>query len=209
MKNNDKKSGISRRNFLKGIGSGIVVGAAIVPGVTSCSSKKEGPHGSKIVGPDQVQISLTVNGKREKMVIEPRTTLLDALRDQLGFTGTKRVCDRGECGSCTIILNGKSVLACSMLALDADGAKVETVEGLANGENLHPLQEAFIKYDALQCGFCTPGFLMSGVALLRKNPSPSMDEIKRGVSGNLCRCGTYPNIFAAVDDAAKTMKKGG
>jgi xanthine dehydrogenase YagT iron-sulfur-binding subunit len=136
-------------------------------------------------------------------------TLLDVIRDRLDYTGTKRVCNRGECGACTIILDGKTILACSMFALDADGAEIETVEGLADGDQLHPIQESFVKHDALQCGFCTSGFIVSSKALLNENPSPTMDEIKKGISGNLCRCGTYPNIFKAVDEAAKNMQKGG
>ncbi|RPI01601.1 MAG: (2Fe-2S)-binding protein, partial [Calditrichaeota bacterium] len=117
--------------------------------------------------------------------------------------------NKGQCGACTVILNGRTVLACSMLAIDADGATIETVEGLEVDGQLHPLQQAFVNNDALQCGFCTPGFIMSAVALLRKNPEPSREEIKKGVSGNLCRCGTYPHVFKAVDEAAKTLKKGG
>ena len=141
--------------------------------------------------------------------VEPRTTLLDALRDQLGFTGSKRVCDRGQCGACTVIMNGETVLACTMLAVDAEGTKIETVEGLADGDKLHPVQESFVQHDAMQCGFCTPGFIMSSMALLRSNANPTWEEIKHGVSGNLCRCGTYPHIFVAVDEAAKKMRKGG
>jgi xanthine dehydrogenase YagT iron-sulfur-binding subunit len=209
MSEKGKKSGISRRNFLKGVGSGIVVGAAMGSTITSCSEKREGPEGSKVVGPDKVKVTFTLNGKRQSLVIEPRITLLDAVRDQLGHTGTKRVCNRGQCGACTVIMNDRTVLACSVLALDAEGAKIETIEGLAKGNDLHPVQEAFIKHDALQCGFCTPGFIMSSVGLLRKNPNPDLNQIKAGVSGNICRCGTYPHIFAAVEDAANVMKKGG
>lgn len=209
MKGKKQVSGISRRNFIKGFGGGIVGTAAVTPSIVKSANQQAGPHGSTVRGPGKVEIVLFINGEKHSLQVEPRTTLLDALRDQLGYTGTKRVCNRGECGACTVIMNGKTVLSCSMLAIDADGKKIETIEGLAKGEQLHPIQSAFIKHDALQCGFCTPGFIMSGVALLRKNPEPSLDEIKQGVSGNLCRCGTYPNIFAAVDDAAKTMKRGG
>jgi aerobic-type carbon monoxide dehydrogenase small subunit (CoxS/CutS family) len=209
MSDDGKKSGISRRNFLKGVGGGVVVGAALGSTITSCTKKQQGPEGSEMVGPGNVQISLSVNGKSHKLEIEPRVTLLDAIRDHLGYTGTKRVCNRGQCGACTVILDGRTVLACSMLAIDADGKKVETIEGLANGNNLHPVQEAFIKHDALQCGFCTPGFIMSSVELLEKNKNPNLNQIKAGVSGNICRCGTYPNIFAAVEDAANIMKRGG
>jgi len=209
MSKNDNESGISRRNFIKGLGGGIVGTATITSAISGCSSSQVGPHGSKIRGPEKTKISLKINGKKHSLEIEPRISLLDVIRGQVGLTGAKRVCDRGECGACTVIMNGKTVLACSILALDADGAEIETVEGLAKRNKLHPVQKAFVKHDAFQCGFCTSGFIMSSVALLRKNPNPKMDEIKQGVAGNLCRCGAYPNIFKAVSTAAETMKKGG
>ena len=209
MKEKREKSGISRRTFIKGVGGGLAGTVAVSSTLAASRAEQVGPQGSKVLGPGKVSIALTVNGKKHVLDVEPRTTLLDALRDHLGYTGTKRVCNRGECGACTVILDGQAVLACSIFAVDADGAKVETIEGLGSGGKLHPLQEAFVKHDALQCGFCTPGFIMSSLALLRENPSPSMDEIQEGVSGNLCRCGTYPNIFSAVQEAAETMKKGG
>ncbi len=208
MSETENKSTISRRSFIKGLGGGIV-GTVTVGAAASSSTTESGSEGATIRGPAKVQIALTVNGKKHRLEVEPRTTLLDAIRDQLGFTGSKRVCNRGECGACTVILNGSTILACSMLALDADGAKIETVEGLAKGSKLSPVQEAFVKHDAMQCGFCTPGFIVSSTALLRENPQPSLDEIKMGVSGNICRCGTYPHIFAAVAEAAQTMRKGG
>ncbi len=199
------KDGLSRRGFIKGVGGG-VVGTAVLTSVKSTSAAEK--YGD-VIGPDVAKVSFIVNGESKTITVDPRVTLLDALRDQLSFTGTKRVCNKGQCGACTIIMNGRTVLACSMLAVDAQGANIETIEGLATGEKLHPFQQEFIKNDALQCGFCTPGFIMSSAVLLRNNPSPSMDDIKQAVSGNLCRCGTYPHIFKAVDDAAKAMKKGG
>lgn len=205
MSNQQKHDGLSRRGFIKGVSGGIV-------GAASLSVVKRGSAAEKygeVIGPDKATITLTVNGAVKKLTIDPRVTLLDAMRNQLDFTGTKRVCNRGECGACTMIVNGDTVLACSMLAIDADGAQITTIEGLANGDKLHPLQQAFVENDALQCGFCTPGFIMSGAALLKKNSSPSMEEIKYSVSGNLCRCGTYPHVFKAIDDAAKAMQKGG
>jgi xanthine dehydrogenase YagT iron-sulfur-binding subunit len=209
MSKEEKKSGLSRRDFMKGLGVGVIGTSALISSVSKCAPEKPGPHGSVIRGPGKEIIVLTIN--REKMVleVEPRTTLLDALRDQLGFTGSKRVCDRGQCGACTVIMNGETVLACTMLAVDAEGTKIETVEGLADGDKLHPVQESFVQHDAMQCGFCSPGFIMSSVALLRSNANPTWEEIKHGVSGNLCRCGTYPHIFVAVDEAAKKMRKGG
>ena len=209
MDEEKKHSGLSRRKFLKGVGGGVLGTATLLTTMSACKTEKEGPRGSVICGPETVQLSMKVNGAAHTLSVEPRATLLDVLRDQLGFTGTKRVCNRGQCGACTIILNDRTVLACSMLAIDAQDAKIETIEGLADGDILHPVQESFIKHDAMQCGFCTPGFVMSGVDLLRKNPNASLTEIKHGVSGNLCRCGTYPNIFKAVEEAAMNMKKGG
>jgi len=208
MGDSKQKSGISRRKFIKGLGGGIAGATAITAGAGD-AAPQEGPHGAMIVGAGPVIISLLINGMKYELEVDPRTSLLDVLRNNLDYTGTKRVCNKGQCGACTVILNGKTVLACSMLALDADGAAIETVEGLAQGDKLHPLQEAFIRHDALQCGFCTPGFIMSCVSLLKENDQPTLEEIKTGISGNLCRCGTYPNIFKAVADAAKTMKKGG
>lgn len=209
MSEKRKKSGLSRRAFIKGLGGGVVGTATLISTISSCKVQKSGPHGSIIRGPDVVDISLRINGKRHKLQIEPRVTLLDAIRDHLDYTGTKRVCNQGECGACTVKLNGKTVLACAMFALDAHGAEIETIEGLAKGDKLHAVQESFIEHDAMQCGFCTSGFIMSSVALLEENPEPSLVDIKKGVSGNLCRCGTYPNVFKAVDDAAKKMRKGG
>jgi aerobic-type carbon monoxide dehydrogenase small subunit (CoxS/CutS family) len=209
MKDEEERSGLSRRQFIKGLGGGVVGTATLISTISSCKVQEAGLHGAVVRGPDEVEIVLKINGKEHKVKLEPRVTLLDALRDRLNHTGTKRVCNRGECGACTIILNGRTVLACSMLAVDADDAEIETIEGLAKGDDLHPLQESFIKHDAMQCGFCTPGFVISGISLIRSNPTPNMQEIREGVSGNLCRCGTYPHVFKAIDEAAKKMRKGG
>ena len=141
------------------------------------------------------------------MNVEPRLTLLDALRDELELTGAKRVCDRTTCGACTVIVNGKSVYSCSMLAIEAQGKDIQTVEGLAKGNTLHPLQQAFVDNDAQQCGYCTPGFVMACKAFLDKNPNPSIEQVRKGLGGNLCRCGTYVGITEAVLQTAK--KKGG
>ena len=206
MAKDKSKSGMSRRSFLKGFGGSVVGTAAIGTAHPVFSAETE--H-ARIVGPGQTEIAITVNGKKHTLEIDPRMTLLDVLRNELSYTGTKQVCNRGECGSCTVILNGRTVLACHMLALDANGADIETIEGLAAGEKLHPVQEKFVEHDAFQCGYCTPGFILSSVALLRRNSSPTPEEIRAGVSGNVCRCGTYPNIFAAVEAAAQSMKKGG
>jgi xanthine dehydrogenase YagT iron-sulfur-binding subunit len=203
-----KKKAVSRRAFLQTMGGG-AVGAGVVSRVLG----KEIPAGQ--AGPGEMElaasktIALTVNGRKIKVAAEAGETLLQVLRDKLQLTGAKRVCNRGECGGCTVLLDGKPVYACHMLALQADGADILTVEGLAApGGALHPVQQAFIDKDGYQCGFCTPGFIMASVGLLKKNPQPSFDEIRAGVSGNLCRCGNYQKIYAAVGAAAETMRKG-
>lgn len=153
-------------------------------------------------GPGPVRVTLKVNGHALKTTIEPATTLLDALRVHLNLTGAKEICDRGSCGGCSVLVDGKLMVSCMMLAMDAVGTEITTVEGLANGDDLDPIQEAFIKHDALQCGFCTPGLLMASKALLNDNSKPSLDDIKAGLAGNICRCGTYTNIFNAVLEAS-------
>ena len=149
--------------------------------------------------------TLTVNGNQVTVVIDPRMTLAELLREELGLTGTKVGCNRGECGSCTVIVDGQPALSCSMLAVEAAGKHVRTVEGLAIDGKLHPLQQAFLEHDALQCGYCTPGILMSLVALLERTSRPTEDEIRRAIDGNACRCGCFPNIVAAASAAASVM----
>ena len=149
-----------------------------------------------------VEVTLTVNGSAERLRLDARVTLLDALRDELDLTGTKKGCDQGACGACTVLLDGKRVLSCLMLAAQCDGCEVTTIEGLAGEAQLHPLQSAFVRHDALQCGYCTPGQIMSAVALLDEGRAGSDDEIREFMSGNLCRCGAYPNIVAAIRDVA-------
>jgi aerobic-type carbon monoxide dehydrogenase small subunit (CoxS/CutS family) len=139
-----------------------------------------------------------VNGKRVDLMIEPRVTLLDALRTRADLTGNKRGCDRGACGACTMIVDGKAVYSCSTLAIEVQGKQIRNVDGLANGATLHPVQQAFCEKDALMCGFCTPGFIMASVALLEKNPAPTPEQIRKGLDGNICRCGTFSRIFEAV-----------
>ena len=152
---------------------------------------------------EQVLLRMVVNGKPVAVKVNPTWTLLKVLREQLRLTGTKKGCEQGDCGACTIILDGKAVNACLVLALQAEGKEIETIEGLGTPAKLHPLQKSFIRHGAVQCGFCTPGMLMSGVAVLRKNPHPSEEEIKRGISGNLCRCTGYIKIIEAIHDIAK------
>jgi aerobic-type carbon monoxide dehydrogenase small subunit (CoxS/CutS family) len=189
------RRGVSRRTFLKTAGASAaaagVVGAAAEPAATA------------VLGPGPVPIALKVNGAVRTVTVEPRVTLLRALRNHLDLTGAKEVCDRGGCGACSVLVDGDPVCSCLMLAADAEGHEITTVEGLGTPERMSPLQAAFVECDALQCGFCTPGFIVAGSALLRHKPSPNLDEVKQGLAGNLCRCGTYSRIFEAVQKAAK------
>ena len=154
-------------------------------------------------GPGAVDVAFTVNGEAVAVRVAPRRTLLDTLRENLGLTGTKKVCDEGTCGACTVIVEGQPVYACMTLAVTCEGKRIETIEGLSKEGELHPVQRAFIDADAFQCGFCTPGQIMSVVALLRANASPSEDDVRRAVVGNLCRCGAYPNIVKAGVSAGR------
>jgi len=159
-------------------------------------------------GPGKVQISLTVNGERHDVFIEPRQTLLDVLRKDLGLIGTKKGCDEGTCGACTVLLNGKPIYSCIALAIECEESAIETIENLSNNGELHPIQKAFIEHDAFQCGFCTPGQILSVKALLDSNAQPTVEDIKRAVSGNICRCGAYPKIVDAATAAAKQNDSG-
>ena len=193
-----ESSGVSRRDFLKI--SGITAVAVPTIGVREVQAAGEPV---KIYGPGKVPIELTVNGKKYNLQLEPRVTLLDTLRDSLEITGAKRVCDRAECGACTVLLEGKTVYACSILAIDAQGKSITTVESFVQGDQLHPIQQAFVENDGSQCGFCTPGFVVATKALFDKYPNPTPDEIRRGLSGNYCRCGTYHGIQLAVAQMQK------
>jgi aerobic-type carbon monoxide dehydrogenase small subunit (CoxS/CutS family) len=200
-----KSTRLTRRTFLKSMGVSSV-GVAAVKGEGLVGKLRAAGIISeeKIIGPGALMAEFLVNGKKLKTEIEPQATLADVLRDHLKLTGTKIGCNRGACGACTVILDGKSASSCLTLAVDAIGLPIQTIEGLAeNLDKLHPLQDAFIEHDAMQCGFCTSGMIMSSKDLLDHNPSPSDEEIKTAVSGNLCRCGTYPNVFKAVKSAAK------
>ncbi len=155
-----------------------------------------------------VEIVLNVNKINYKVAVEPQRTLVEVLRDTLGLTGTKKSCNEGECGACTVLMDGKPAASCLVLALDAQGKEITTIEGLSEGEKLHPIQEAFVKYAAIQCGFCTPGMVLSAKALLDENPNPTATEVRKGISGNLCRCTGYQQIVDAILAASKTMAKG-
>ena len=159
-----------------------------------------------IRGPERVPLTLSVNGRTFSLSVEPRRTLLDALRNDLGLTGAKKGCDEGTCGACTVLLDGKPVYSCLLLAVECQEHEIETIEGLAKDGKLHPVQEAFVEHDALQCGFCTPGQILSVKALLDENPEPTEEDVKRAVSGNLCRCGAYPHIVEAALAAAKKLR---
>jgi len=189
----DAGSGVSRRQFLK-IGS-ITVAVPLVAGTRVVEAAGEDV---KVHGPGKVPITLTVNGKANNLQVEPRVTLLDALRDKLDITGAKRVCDRGECGACTVLLDNKTVYACSVLAIEAQGKSITTVESLMHDGKLHPVQQAFVENDASQCGFCTPGFVVATKSFLDHHPQATAEDIRRGLSGNLCRCGTYDGIKKAL-----------
>ena len=151
-------------------------------------------------------VSLTINGESYTLLVEPYCSLLDMLRDQLQLTGTKKGCDEGDCGACTVLMNGKTVTACMVLALDAQGQDITTVEGLRQGNTLHPVQAAFVQYGGVQCGFCTPGLIMSGVGLLLENPQPTEEEVRFAIGGNLCRCTGYSKVVQAILKAAETMQ---
>ncbi len=192
----------SRRNFLKH--SSLLTALAVTPPYLIKAAASEWDE--KAAGYfEKVPLALDVNDKKLNLSIEPRTTLLDLLREQLALTGTKKGCDHGQCGACTVHVDGKRVLSCLSLAVMQNGKKVTTIEGLASGDNLHPMQEAFIKHDGFQCGYCTPGQIMSAVACIREGHAGSDDEIREYMSGNICRCGAYPNIVKAIAD----VKKGG
>jgi len=199
----DKSPGVSRRTFLKA--SGISISVPLVMGhrVVKVAGAEV-----KLYGPGKVPVELAINGKKYTANIEPRVTLLEALRNDLDVTGPKRVCDRGTCGACTVIMDGKPVYSCTVLAIEARGKAITTAEGLMRGDQLHPVQQAFVDNDAQQCGFCTPGFVVACKAFLDRNPNPTPEEVQKGLGGNLCRCGTYMGIRAAVLQAAKAQKGG-
>jgi len=204
MKDKSKPRVFSRRSFVKGIGTSVIGSYAAAPVLSKFSRKvlEEVETESKNKEP----LTLRVNGKKVSVSVEPETTLVELLRNKLKLTGTKVICNQGECGGCTVLMNGKAVSSCHILALDTAGSEIITIEGLMSGEKLHPIQEAFIEHDGMQCGFCTPGQVMAAQAILIKNPKPSKDEILEGMSGNLCRCAAYPNIMKSVIAAVAKTK---
>lgn len=194
-KEND--SGYSRRDFFRTGAAGAMSGGLAVG---MLSDSLEASPSSELIGPEAVTVKLDVDGRNREINVEPRVTLLDALRDSLDVTGAKRVCDRATCGACTVMLDGRVVYACSVLAVDAQGSKIETVASVGSSENMHPIQEAFVDHDASQCGFCTPGFVVACKAVLDEHPKPTTENFKQGLGGNLCRCGTYAGIHGVLEE---------
>jgi xanthine dehydrogenase YagT iron-sulfur-binding subunit len=196
------KNGFSRRGFIRGVG---ISTGALGSGLLETAALAEPAGGT--AGPGAVPVTLKINGKSHNLNLEPRVTLIDALRNYADHTGAKKVCDRATCGACTVIMDGKVVYSCTVLAIDAQGKDIQTIEGLSNGK-LHPVSVAFVNHDAQQCGYCTPGFVMATKGFLDKHPNPTVADVEKGLGGNLCRCGTYIGMRKAVLEAAKEMKGG-
>jgi xanthine dehydrogenase YagT iron-sulfur-binding subunit len=206
------KGKFTRRSFLGSAGLTAVAAVAesrIVGAATAAAEAAEAEQSSKLHGPDAVSISLNINGETKTLMVEPRTTLLDALRNRLDLTGAKKVCDRGTCGACTVIKDGRTIYSCTALAIDVQGSKIITIESLGTPEKLSPVQAAFVRNDAQQCGFCTPGFVVACTAMLQKNPNPTPEQMRLGLGGNLCRCGTYMGIKGVVADSSAGKLTGG
>jgi aerobic-type carbon monoxide dehydrogenase small subunit (CoxS/CutS family) len=191
-------NGISRRALFKGAGATAIGTALLESGIAAAAEKAAGLDEAKVFGPQPVPVTLTVNGHETTVRVDPATTLVEVLRTELQLTGTKIGCDRGACSGCTVWIDGVPHASCMTFALDCRGKKITTIEGLAQGDQLHPVQQAFVEHDALQCGFCTPGMVMSCAALVESNKNPTLDDVKTAISGHLCRCGTYQNIFDAL-----------
>lgn len=196
-------SGVSRRGFLKGIGLSTAATGVINTVRPVAEAAAADPN---IRGPGEMPVTLKINGKSQKLNVEPRVTLLDALRNRLDLTGPKKVCDRGTCGACTVLVDGQPVYSCTLLAVEAEGREITSIEGLGTPEKLNAVQSAFIENDAQQCGFCTPGFVTAATAFVREHPNASVEDVRNALGGNLCRCGTYAGMLLAVSDASK---KGG
>ncbi|MBC7883053.1 MAG: (2Fe-2S)-binding protein [Anaerolineae bacterium] len=203
-----KGQGVSRRGFLVGAGL-TTAGASIVESglARQAEAAEQSAAANKIIQPGMIAMALQVNGQPHRFTADLRTTLLDALREKIGLTGCKKGCDHGQCGACTLHVDSRRVLSCLTLAVSAQGKQVTTVEGLAKGDTLHPMQQAFIDHDAFQCGYCTPGQIMSAVAMVNEGHASTDEEIREQMSGNLCRCAAYPNIVAAVNQAKSQMRR--
>ena len=193
-KQSDLPEGLSRRSFLRGGAAGAMATGLLPAALQAKAEAADSVSGETVVGPGKVAVALTVNGRQRDLEIEPRVTLLDALREELDLTGAKKVCDRATCGACTVLQNGAPVYACTVLAIAAQGSEITTIESLGTPDDMHPIQAAFVDNDAQQCGFCTPGFMMASKAFLDRNPNPTLEQVEQGLGGNLCRCGTYNGI---------------
>jgi aerobic-type carbon monoxide dehydrogenase small subunit (CoxS/CutS family) len=202
VKGEISRGAMSRRSFLRGTGAAAAATAALESALSGAADAAGDVAGPQIVGPDATPVTLRVNGMVQAVAIEPRATLAEVLRGPLGLTGTKIGCDRGACSACTVLIDGAPVASCSILAIDVGDRAITTIEGLARDGALHPVQEAFIAHDALQCGYCTPGLALSCAALLDRVPHPSEAEVKAAISGHLCRCGAYQHVVEAVLAAA-------
>jgi xanthine dehydrogenase YagT iron-sulfur-binding subunit len=200
LENSDILGAHSRRTFLKGLGTAAVTAATAQ--TQAIAAELEKVNAEKVVGPGAVPVTLKVNGQTLKLDLEPRVTLLDALRNYSSLTGAKEGCDRASCGACTVLIDDLPIYSCQKLAIEVQGHEITTVEGLAQDGKLSAVQQAFIDRDAMQCGYCTPGFIMSVTALLKWNPKPTAEEAIHACSGNLCRCGTHPHILQAVAQAS-------
>jgi xanthine dehydrogenase YagT iron-sulfur-binding subunit len=206
------KPGMSRRGFLRGVGTAAVVADTILSRAAHAAADLpvDAPDAAALSTPvsGPIDVTLTLNGKPRKVTVEPRTTLLSAIRDRLDppLTGPKLVCDAGTCGACTVLLEGKAVYGCSVLAIDTVGKPITTVEGLGTPDHLSPVQEAFCEKDGMMCGFCTSGFVTAVTGFLNENPNPTRDQVREGIKGNFCRCGTFPHVFDAALSAAAKMK---
>jgi len=204
----EDRRGFSRRGFLRGAGVTAVAAVAetrLATAVRAAQEASKSDEASKLLGPDRAAVKLNINGAEKIVKVEPRTTLLDALRNHLDITGAKKVCDRGTCGACTVLLDGRPIYSCTALAIDVGDRKITTIEGLGTPEKLSPVQAAFVHNDAQQCGFCTPGFVVACTAMLHAHPSPTPEQVRLGLGGNLCRCGTYAGIKEAIIEAGKQM----
>jgi len=204
-KKSDKKHQLSRRSFLKGVGSGAVTAAVIPSSIATLKAKET--ISFQETGVEKGVVKLIVNGKTYNVEVEAREILADTLRKRLNLTGTKIMCSQGACGACTVLVDGVPIYSCMTLTMDVNNRQITTIEGLASDGKLHPVQEAFIEKDGMQCGFCTPGQIMSAVALLKNNPNPTLEEVKIGMSGNICRCGAYLKIFDSVLTAAEKGRR--
>jgi len=197
---------LTRRQFLKVGATAAAAGAALPGAIPALGQDAENAASAELIGPDEVPLELSINGTKHKLKVEPRVTLLSALRNRLDITGPKEVCDRGACGACTVLRDGEPINSCMSLAIENAGHEITTVEGISRGDALGPVQAAFVAHDALQCGFCTSGMVLSVHALLARKPKATDADVRHAVSGNLCRCGTYPKVFEAALAAKRKAK---